>query len=135
MGKLVNPSAAVSGETSRATAAEALLAPLASPSFTGVVAHTGTASTSGATASTPSFSSGVAAQLGQITKDAIVYLACTTSGTAVTLAVGPTSTPANTIMSSQPVAAGQIISFRLPAAWYVKLTWTTAAWTFTAFTA
>jgi hypothetical protein len=134
MGKLVNPSAAVSGETSRAEAAEALLAPLASPVFTGVVTNPGSSSAGGATASTPSFSSGVAAQLGQTTKDAMVYFAATASGTAVTLAIGPTSTPANTLMSSQPVSAGQIITVRLPAAWYVKLTWTSATWTFTAIT-
>jgi hypothetical protein len=134
MGQLVNPSAAVSAETSRATAAEALLAPLASPSFTGVVSHTGTASASGATASTPTFSSGVAAQLAQTTKDAVVYFACTTAGTAFTLAIGPTSTPATTIISSQPVAAGQIISVRLPAAWYLKFIVTSAVFTQTAIT-
>ncbi len=134
MAKLVNPSAAVSGETSRAEAAEALLAPLASPTFTGVVAEAATNTSSGATASTPTFASGTASQLGQTTKDAMVYFACTTSGTALTLAIGPTSTPANTIISSQPVAAGQIISVRLPAAWYLKFTVTTAVFTQTAIT-
>jgi hypothetical protein len=76
---------------------------------------------------TPSFASGTAAQLADLTRDYTVYLAVTTSGTATTVAIGPTSTPANTILPSSSVTAGQLISFRLPAGWYVKWAGTTTA--------
>jgi hypothetical protein len=46
---------------------------------------------------------------------------------ASTVAIGPTSTPANTILPSSSVVAGQLISFRLPAGWYVKWAGTTTA--------
>jgi len=88
----------------------------------------------GATASTPTFASGVASQLAQTTKDAMVYFGCTFAGTAFTLAIGPTSTPANTLITGVAVVAGQMISFRLPAGWYVKYTVTTGTFTQTAIT-
>ena len=68
----------------------------------------------------PTFASGTAAQLSDTTRDYVIYLAVTTSGTATTVAIGPTSTPAHTILPSSSVTAGQLISFRLPAGWYVK---------------
>jgi hypothetical protein len=76
---------------------------------------------------TPAFASGTAAQLADTTRDYMVYLAITTSGTATTVAIGPTSTPANNILPSSSVAAGQLISFRLPAGWYVKWAGTSTA--------
>jgi hypothetical protein len=75
----------------------------------------------------PAFAAGTAAQLSDTTRDYMVYLAVTTSGTATTVAIGPTSTPANTILPSSSVTAGQLISFRLPAGWYVKWAGTTTA--------
>ena len=76
---------------------------------------------------TPTFANGVAAQLSDTSRDYQVYLAVTTSGTATTVAIGPTSTPANTIRPSASVTAGQLISFRLPAGWFVKWAGTTTA--------
>lgn len=76
---------------------------------------------------TPTFGSGTAAQLSDLTRDYFVYLAVTTSGTATSVAIGPTSTPANTILPSSAVTAGQLISFRLPAGWYCKWAGTTTA--------
>lgn len=87
-----------------------------------------TSNTSGSAAVlTPSFANGTAAQLSDTTRDYMVYLAITTSGTATTVAIGPTSTPANTILPSSSVTAGQLISFRLPAGWWVKWAGTTTA--------
>jgi len=76
---------------------------------------------------TPAFVSGTAAQLADTTRDYLVYLAVTTSGTATSVAIGPTSTPANTILPSSSVTAGQLINFRLPAGWFVKWAGTTTA--------
>jgi hypothetical protein len=75
---------------------------------------------SAAVLATPPFANGTAAQLSDVARDYMIYLTITTGGTATTLAIGPTSTPASTILSSSPVVAGQHISFRLPAGWYVK---------------
>jgi polygalacturonase len=74
---------------------------------------------------TPSFSSGAAAQLSDTTRDYTVYLQFGAAGTAMSIAIGPTSTPANTIVSSAAVAAGEVVTFRVPAGWYTKVTFTT----------
>lgn len=74
---------------------------------------------------TPTFSSGLAAQLTDITIDYMVYLQVGTAGTAFTVQIGPTSTPANTIISSAAASAGEIFTVRLPAAWYLKFSITT----------
>jgi hypothetical protein len=91
------------------------------------VIDNGTDTAGGAAVSTPTFASGTASQLAQTTTDAMVYLTCTTSGTAFTLKIGPTSTPANTIVPSSAVVAGTMFSVRLPAGWYLEWTATTAA--------
>ena len=69
---------------------------------------------------TPSFANGTAAQLSDTTRDYQVYLQVGTAGTAFSLAIGPTSTPANTLFASATPAAGEFISVRLPAGWYLK---------------
>lgn len=76
---------------------------------------------------TPAFATTVAAQLADTSRDYMVYLECTTSGTATTIAIGPTSTPANTIMASAAATAGTVYSVRLPAGWYLKWAGTTTA--------
>lgn len=87
----------------------------------------GTSTSASAPVLTPAFATTVAAQLADLTRDYMVYLAVTTSGTATTVAIGPTSTPANTILPSSSVTAGQLISFRLPAGWFAKWAGTTTA--------
>ena len=83
------------------------------------------------TATSPTL--GAAAQLAQVTNDAEIYLDVTTAGQ-LTVAIGPTSGVANTIFSAAAAAVG-LISFRLPAGWYVAVTTSsTAAWTATAIT-
>lgn len=75
---------------------------------------------------TPAFATGVAAQLADTTRDYQVVLNVTTSGTATSVTIGPTSSANKvTIMASAAATAGQVISFRLPAGWYVKATFTT----------
>ncbi len=82
---------------------------------------------------TPSFANGTASQLSDTTRDYLVYLQIGTAGTAFTLAIGPTSTPANTIMASATPLSDELLSFRLPAGWYVK--WAGTSTTLTTQTA
>jgi hypothetical protein len=74
---------------------------------------------------TPTFASGTAAQLSDTTRDYMVYFTVGTAGT-ITLALGPTSGVANTLINAQTATAGELISFRLPAGWFVKVTLATA---------
>lgn len=83
-------------------------------------AQHGTKTSVGATAITPTLASGTAAQLSDTTKDYQVYFTITTAGTAFSVAIGPTSTPANTIVTSNTPNVGESVSFRLPAGWFVK---------------
>lgn len=75
---------------------------------------------------TPAFASGTAAQLADTTRDYQVYLTIGTAGTANSVAIGPTSTPANTVVSSGTATTGEVMTVRLPAGWYLKWTATTA---------
>ena len=75
---------------------------------------------------TPTFATTVATQLADQTRDYQLYLNVTTSGTATSVTMGPTSSAnAVTILASASVTAGQVITFRLPAGWYVLATFTT----------
>ena len=75
---------------------------------------------------TPVFATGVASQLADLTRDYMVYLNVTTSGTATSVTMGATSAGTTvSILASASVTAGQVISFRVPAGWYVKYTGTT----------
>jgi hypothetical protein len=128
MAKLVNPSAAVSAETSRAEAAEALLAPLANPTFTGVVAEAATNTSSGATYSNPSLSNSTTGTQLSASKDVMLYLTCSTAGTGLTIKMGTSqSPPQNTIVSNVAVSIGDMFTIRVPAGWYVAWNATTAA--------
>jgi hypothetical protein len=86
----------------------------------------GTKTAAAAAALTPTFANGTAAQLTDLTRDYMVYFTVGTAGTAMTIAIGPTSTPANTIVSSSTATSGEVYSFRLPAGWFVKWSATTA---------
>ena len=85
----------------------------------------GTKTTTAAAVLTPAFASGTAAQLSDTTRDYMVYFTVGTAGT-ITVAIGPTSSPANTLINAATATAGENISFRLPAGWYVKVTLATA---------
>jgi hypothetical protein len=86
----------------------------------------GTNTAASAPVLTPTFASGTAAQLADTTRDYMVYLEIGTAGTANVLAIGPTSTPANTVIASGVATAGEIMTVRLPAGWYLKWSATTA---------
>ena len=92
----------------------------------GSSAFQSTTTASGATPSIPTFANGTAAQLAQTTKDAMVYLTVGTAGTAMVIQIGPTSTPANTVVSSSVATPGELYAIRLPAGWYLKWSATTA---------
>lgn len=88
----------------------------------------GTSTAVSAPVLTPAFAAGTAAQLADTTRDYMVYLTVTTAGTATSVKIGPTSSAnAVTIMGSAAATAGQVISFRLPAGWYVLWAGTTTA--------
>lgn len=79
----------------------------------------------GANVITPAFATGVAAQLSDVTRDYQVYLTVGTAGT-ITVAIGPTSTPANTLVNAATATAGELVSVRLPAGWFLEVTLVTA---------
>ena len=85
----------------------------------------GTTTAGSAPVLTPTFSSTVAAQLTDTSRDYVCYLQFGAAGTAMSVAIGPTSTPANTIINSAAVVAGECINFRIPAGWYTKVSFTT----------
>ena len=89
----------------------------------------GTSTSGSAPVLTPTFANGTAAQLTDTSRDYQVYLQFGAAGTALTLAIGPTSTPANTVISGALVTAGEVINFRLPAGWYAQVSFTTTTLT------
>jgi len=86
----------------------------------------GTNTASSAPVLAPANTSGAAAQLSDHTRDYMLYLTVGSGGTAFSVAIGPTSTPANTIVSSGTATAGEVIAFRLPAGWWWEWSATTA---------
>jgi hypothetical protein len=69
---------------------------------------------------------GTARQLADTSRDYEVYLTVGTAGTATTVTIGHTSAASDAAVSpSGPVTAGQVITFRLPAGWYLKWSGTT----------
>ena len=71
---------------------------------------------------TPAFTSGAAAQLADQTRDYDVYFQLAGGAGTVTLAIGPTSTPANAIATSAVTFTGEVLRVRLPAGWYLSIT-------------
>jgi hypothetical protein len=104
-----------------------------SDSFLGGTVHfySGTDTSPSATASSPTFVSGTALQL-NTTQDTTLYIAVQTSA-ALAVAIGPTSTPASTIMPSKSYALS-LNTIRVPKGWWVKITGTIADLTITAVT-
>jgi hypothetical protein len=86
----------------------------------------GTNTAAAANVLTPAFANGTAAQLSDVNRDYMVYLEVGTAGTAFIVATGPTSGVANTIVASGTATSGEVVSFRLPAGWFVKWSATTA---------
>lgn len=70
----------------------------------------------------PGFVSGTASQLSDTTRDYEVYFTIGTGGGTVTIAIGPTSSPANTIVNGAVGVNGEVIRVRLPAGWYLEIT-------------
>jgi hypothetical protein len=85
-------------------------------------ANAGTNSSGSAPVITPTFASATAAQLADTSRDYVVYFTIATGGGTVTIAIGPTSTPAHTIVSGATGVNGAVIPVRLPAGWYLKIT-------------
>jgi hypothetical protein len=80
----------------------------------------------GATASTPTIANTATGVQVNATKDVMLYLTCSLAGTGFTLKIGPTSTPAYTIVSNVAVAIGECFAVRVPGGWYVSWQATTA---------
>ena len=79
--------------------------------------NAGTNTAAGAAATSPSFVSGTALQV-NTASDSVLYVEVTTAA-ALAIAIGPTSTPANPIVSSITAALG-LLTIRVPAGWYMK---------------
>jgi hypothetical protein len=92
----------------------------------------GATDTSGfATATTPTL--GAAAQVNTF-NDTMVYVQVTTAGQ-LTIAIGPTSSPANSVVTATSAAAGNMYTLRLPKGWFIAVTTSsTAVWSATAIT-
>jgi hypothetical protein len=80
----------------------------------------------GATASTPTIANTATGVQVDATKDVMLYLTCSLAGTGFTLKIGPTSTPAYTLVNNVAVAIGECFSVRVPGGWYVSWQATTA---------
>jgi hypothetical protein len=101
--------------------------PASSAASSVAVFNSGTRTSGGAPVLVPAFASGTAAQLADTTRDYMVYLTCTSAGTGLSVAVGPTSGVVNTLLTGLAVAAGDMLSVRLPAGWYLQWAATAAA--------
>ncbi len=86
----------------------------------------GSSSAGSAPVLAPAFANGVAAQLADTTRDYMVYLEVGTAGTAFTVAIGPTSGVANTVVAAGTATSGESVSVRLPAGWFLKWSAVTA---------
>lgn len=94
-----------------------------------LVINAGTNTATAATVTTPTLSAAAVVNTGY---DVMVYIVVGTAGT-LTIAIGPTSGVANTIVAGLAVPLGAMYSIRLPAGWFIAVTTTTtAAWTTTA---
>ena len=70
----------------------------------------------------PTFTSGTAAQLADLTRDYECYITIGTGGGTVTVAMGPTATPTITPVNAATGVNGEVIRVRLPAGWFLKIT-------------
>jgi hypothetical protein len=85
-----------------------------------------TNTSSGATASTPTIANTATGVQMNATKDVMLYLTCSLAGTGFTLKIGPTSTPAYTLVNNVAVTVGDCFAVRVPGGWYVSWQATTA---------
>lgn len=71
----------------------------------------------------PGFASGTASQLSDTTRDYMVYFQIGTGGGTVTVSMGAAAAgTAVAILTSALGTNGELISVRLPAGWYLKIT-------------
>ena len=83
----------------------------------------GTSTSGGAVSASLGLVNGTSKQVAA-TVDAMVYIKFSTAGTAMTISVGPTSTPANTIYPSAAPNTGAMYTVRVPAGWYILVSGT-----------
>lgn len=92
--------------------------------FLGVVQHqAGTDTSTTATFGSQTVSSGTAFQP-NTTQDSILYMTVKTAASITSVAIGPTSTPANSFWTSAITVGVGIYPFRVPKGWYMKITGT-----------
>jgi sugar (pentulose or hexulose) kinase len=68
----------------------------------------------------PAFLCGTASRLPDITRPHDVYLTVGTPGTGLGVAIGPDPDPRHTVYAAAEVQAGQLITIRLPAGWWLR---------------
>jgi hypothetical protein len=69
---------------------------------------------------------GTASQLTDTTRNYNVYLQFATAGTALTVAIGPTSAVPYKVVSNAVCPSGEVVDVTLPAGWFMKVTVTTS---------
>ena len=79
----------------------------------------GTSTTGNAPVLTPTFTNGTATRLPDLTRDYWAYLQTSATGTFSVL-IGPTSTPASVVFAAASLTSAQLISFRIPAGYWVQ---------------
>ena len=83
----------------------------------------GTSTAGGASSASAALANGTAKQV-STTVDTMVYIKLSTAGTAMSISVGPTSTPANTIFPSAAPNTTGMYTVRVPAGWYILVSGT-----------
>jgi hypothetical protein len=109
-------------------------APLASPSFTGIVSEPSTNTSGGAAYTNPTLANSTAGSVINATEDTMLYLEVTTIFVALVISMGPAATPTNAIFTSAACPVGAVITIRVPAGWFVATSYSSGAFSQAAVT-
>ncbi len=92
---------------------------------TGVLTETGGTNTApSAGYSNPAIPNNTTGIQVNATKDAMVYLEVTVVMVALVISIGPAATPTNAIFTSAGCPVGSLLSIRVPAGWYIAVSYT-----------
>jgi hypothetical protein len=86
----------------------------------GQIAYSGSNSAGSAPSPGIAFANGTAAQMPDLTRDFMVYFQIGTAGTGFSVKIGSGNPPGRTVYASATPPAGGLVSFRVPAGWFVQ---------------
>lgn len=86
----------------------------------GQLAYSGSNSAGSAPQPAIAFTNGTAGQMPDLTRDFMVYFQVGTSGTGFSVKIGPNNPPTRTVYASATPPAGGLVSFRVPAGFFVE---------------